>query len=104
MREEGALTPLFDAAFMCAGPEADITKINVPLLQSLRDHGLIEPGPLGLGPRTTPEAAASLWLIGPLRREDLWEITAVREIRQQAIEVVAEIQNFLKQRPTPQQH
>jgi uncharacterized NAD(P)/FAD-binding protein YdhS len=98
-RNETTPRLLFDAAFRCTGPEADITKTNVPVLQSLRAHGLISPGPLGLSPRATREAAASLWLLGPLQREDLWEITAVREIRQQAQEVAAEIQHVLKQHP-----
>jgi uncharacterized NAD(P)/FAD-binding protein YdhS len=96
-RNETTPRLLFDAAFRCTGPEADITKTNVPVLQSLRAHGLISPGPLGVSPRATREAAASLWLLGPLQREDLWEITAVREIRQQAQEVAAEIQHVLKQ-------
>jgi uncharacterized NAD(P)/FAD-binding protein YdhS len=91
---------LFDVAFRCTGPEADITKTTVPLLRKLHAHGLIEPGPLGLGPITTREAPTSLWFLGPLQREELWEITAVREIRQQAGEVATEIQRPLRSHST----
>lgn len=78
-----------DVAFRCTGPEADITKTDNPLLKALHAHALIEPGPLGLSPLRAREDVP-LWLLGPLQREDLWEITAVREIRQQALDVAAE--------------
>jgi uncharacterized NAD(P)/FAD-binding protein YdhS len=95
-RNESPARHLFDASFRCTGPEANITKTTVPVLQNLRNHGFIEPGPLGLGPTLARKAPPSLWLLGPLRREELWETTAVREVRQQAHEVAVEIQNFLK--------
>lgn len=89
------LHPLFDVAFQSTGPEGDITKIDHPLLQSLAAQHLIEPGPLGLGPVRNDLDGLPLWLVGPLRREDLWETTAVREIRQQAHEVATEIAHYL---------
>jgi uncharacterized NAD(P)/FAD-binding protein YdhS len=98
-RERGPLGAIirrsFDVAFRCTGPEADITKTDSPLLKSLCVQNLIEPGPLGLGPLRASEDSIPLWLMGPLQRENLFEITAVREIRQQAYEVATEIQDFL---------
>jgi uncharacterized NAD(P)/FAD-binding protein YdhS len=91
----------FDAAFRCTGPEADITKTDNTLLRALHAHALIEPGPLGLSPLRAGEHAVPLWLLGPLQREDLWEITAVREIRQQAQDVAAEVHVFLRNTATP---
>lgn len=95
------LQPLFDIAFLCTGPEGDITKINHPLLRSLATQQLIAPGPLGLGPIRNDIDGLPLWLVGPLRRENLWETTAVREIRHQAREVAEEVQTFLLKTTTP---
>ncbi len=95
------LQPPFDLAFQCTGPEGDIIKINHPLLQTLAAQHLIEPGPLGLGPVRNDLDRLPLWLMGPLRREDLWETTAVREIRQQAREVAGEVCNLLSKATTP---
>lgn len=89
------LPQLFDVAFRCTGPEGDITKIDHPLVHSLAAQHLIEPGPLGLGPVRNDLDGLPLWLVGPLLRENLWETTAVREIRQQAHEVATEIAHYL---------
>jgi len=90
-----------DVAFRCTGPEADITKTDNPLLRAFHAHALVEPGPLGLSPLCVREGAIPLWLLGPLQREDLWEITAVREIRQQAQDVAAEVHVFRRNTATP---
>ena len=106
IRERGAsptctLRERFDVAFQCTGPEGDITQSNSPLLRSLVAQGLITPGPLRLGPLRDTSDGAPLWLIGPLRRETLWETTAVREIREQAYEVAAEVRSYLSRAATP---
>jgi uncharacterized NAD(P)/FAD-binding protein YdhS len=85
----------FDVAFRCTGPEGDITKSDSPLLRTLLSQSVIQPGPLGLSPILTNDSPPSLWLIGPLQRENLWEITAAREIRQQAHAVATEIRDAL---------
>jgi uncharacterized NAD(P)/FAD-binding protein YdhS len=61
----------------------------LPLARSLVASGLVTRGPLRLGARVATErlpehVASRLLLVGPLEREDLWEITAVRELRDSA--------------------
>jgi uncharacterized NAD(P)/FAD-binding protein YdhS len=87
---------IFDKAFICAGPEGDLTKVQMPLIQRLISRGIITPGKLRLGvaPSQTslPTVAASrLEIIGPLQREALWEITAVRELRIYAEKIAANV-------------
>jgi uncharacterized NAD(P)/FAD-binding protein YdhS len=77
----------------CTGPESNYRRLNHPLIVGLRERGLIQPDALGLGLLTDPhgalldrEAAPSPWLytLGPTRKGQLWETTAVPEIRVQA--------------------
>jgi uncharacterized NAD(P)/FAD-binding protein YdhS len=87
---------VFDRTFICAGFEEDPTKVKMPLIQKLLSKGTITAGALRLGvaPNQTalPEIAASrLDIIGPLQREALWEITAVRELRMYAEKAAARI-------------
>jgi len=90
----------FDVAFRCTGPEGDITKSDHPLLRNLHATGLLLPGPLGLGPLCATSDTVPLWLVGPLQREVLWEITAVREIREHAHEVARQVVRHLEKTPT----
>jgi uncharacterized NAD(P)/FAD-binding protein YdhS len=63
-----------------------------PMLVHLVDAGYLAADPLGLGVCTTPDGRAlargqiveDLVIIGTLRKSDLWESTAVPELRQQA--------------------
>jgi uncharacterized NAD(P)/FAD-binding protein YdhS len=77
----------------CTGPESNYRRLNHPLIVSLRERGLIQPDALGLGLLTDAQGAlldrdgqASTWLytLGPARKGQLWETTAVPEIRVQA--------------------
>lgn len=83
----------FDAVILCTGPEPDPSKWGSPLVDSLVSQGLAAIDPLGLGFVTdargalrTASGAPSdrLFTIGPLRRPDLWESTAVPELSRQA--------------------
>lgn len=76
----------FDAAFICAGPEGDLSTTKHPLARRLVERQLLLPGPLKLG-GFIPEQNEFMWLIGPLQRESAWEITAVRELREEAARV-----------------
>ena len=73
----------------CTGPVADLAAD--PLLGTLYAAGLVAPGAAGLGLATGPagrvEGPGTLWTLGSLRRGDLWESTAMPEIRVQAAEV-----------------
>jgi uncharacterized NAD(P)/FAD-binding protein YdhS len=77
----------------CTGPEADITKMNVELIQNLLAQKLIEPDELSLGINALPDGTIitkdgkpsdKLFAIGSLLKGILWESTAVPEIRVQA--------------------
>lgn len=83
----------FDGVILCTGPDPDIANHRSSLVESLLRAGEIRRDPLGLGiecnehgePITcggTPNDR--VLVIGPLRRGESWESTAVPEIRQQA--------------------
>jgi uncharacterized NAD(P)/FAD-binding protein YdhS len=77
----------------CTGPESDVSKIEDPLISNLYRRGLIQRDPLGLGlvadekghpVRQDGTAWTAVVTLGSLRRAQLWETTALREIRDQA--------------------
>lgn len=77
----------------CTGPDASIGRGH-PLLRGLLESGLVRADALGLGLATDAEGALldaqgrvsrQLFTLGPLRRGDLWESTAIPEIRTQAL-------------------
>lgn len=80
----------------CTGPQLDIRELGNPLLDDLlRPRGgssLAVPATSGMGVRTLDgrlldsagNADAPVWVIGALRRGELWESTAIPEIRTQA--------------------
>lgn len=81
------------AVVNCTGPVGSISAD--PLLTRLAQTGLVRPGPAGLGIDTAddgrivgtlPEALPFL-AVGSLRRGNLWESTAMPEIREQAYDV-----------------
>ena len=79
------------AVLNCTGAAAGVGGSADPLVMNLLASGLAEPGPLGLGFATDDsgrlagaDALAAIWAIGPLRRGQLWESTAIPEIRTQA--------------------
>ena len=79
-----------DKVFDCRGPSASPRAL--PLINNLISRKYLEETALGKGIRTNAAGRAisglsqPLYLIGPLRREELLESTAVREIRQQAFD------------------
>ena len=81
------------AVINCTGAAASIPAH--PLLGRLAAAGLCAPGPLGLGVATTGDGqlldgygvATGISTLGPLRRGDLWETTAIPEIRRQAFAI-----------------
>jgi uncharacterized NAD(P)/FAD-binding protein YdhS len=85
---------------LCTGPGADVRRSGGRLVQRMLATGTASAGPLSLGLRTTPAGALidahgaecrGLYAIGSLRRGELWETTAVREIRQQAEDIAARL-------------
>jgi uncharacterized NAD(P)/FAD-binding protein YdhS len=78
----------------CTGPQADVRLLGDPLLDDLlRPGGLATAATAGMGFRTANgrlvaadgSSEAPLWTLGALRRGELWESTAVPEIRTQAL-------------------
>jgi len=77
------------AVINCTGPAPDVRWSTNHLVRELLATRVVRPGPLGLGLATGADGSivgsdGRLWLVGPLRRGDLWETTAIPEIRAQA--------------------
>ena len=80
----------FDVVVRATGFDTDVDRTSHPLVAQLRDSGLITADPLGLGIEASPKFEAldgsglpvrGLYALGPLLRAQLWEITAVPELR-----------------------
>ncbi|WP_426757000.1 FAD/NAD(P)-binding protein [Myxococcus sp. Y35] len=76
----------------CTGPEGAMTRGH-PVLGGLVEAGRVRPDALGMGLATdadgalldaSGQASGRLYTLGPPRRGELWETTAVPEIRSQA--------------------
>jgi uncharacterized NAD(P)/FAD-binding protein YdhS len=76
----------------CTGPTTNPRKIRDPLFESMLRSGSLVPDALGLGVITSPDGAlrnihggtsSRVFLAGPLRIAELWETTAVPELRLQ---------------------
>lgn len=77
----------------CTGPNTQIEMNRAPLTRTLLAGGLCRPDRLGIGIACDPEGAVidasgritrKLFALGPLRKGELWESTAVAELRVQA--------------------
>ena len=92
-RKSGKPKSLFvDCVFNCTGPEMNCRKVDDPLLENLLRQKLARPHSLHLGLEVSDEGALIdaqgmvsdfLYAIGPLRKGNLWETTAVPELRDQ---------------------
>lgn len=91
----------------CTGPDASIGRGH-PLLRGLLESGLVQPDALALGLATDAEgalldaegrASTVLFTLGPLRRGELWESTAIPEIRGQALALSRRLLEQLSARP-----
>ena len=90
--------------FNCIGPATGIRDTVDPMLGSLLRSGLAVEDAAGIGLRTGPDgelidraghADDRVLLIGALRRGDLWESTAVPELRVQAARAAAHVARVL---------
>jgi uncharacterized NAD(P)/FAD-binding protein YdhS len=87
-----------DLLMNCTGPSAEGAS-GTPLMRALVEDGLASVDRSGLGLRTKGgalldargRAASRLVAVGPLRRAELWETTAIPEIRVQAKEIAERI-------------
>jgi uncharacterized NAD(P)/FAD-binding protein YdhS len=92
-----------ERAINCTGPNTGIEMIGSPVTQSLLRSGAGRPDPIGIGLACDPDgalldaegrASERLFTLGPLRKGELWETTAVPEIRVQAERLAARILTF----------
>jgi uncharacterized NAD(P)/FAD-binding protein YdhS/quercetin dioxygenase-like cupin family protein len=91
----------FNWVVNCTGPASGGVTSLPPVLTSLLQAGYLEADALGLGVRSTREGRAQvkggvvedLFIVGTLRKPDLWESTAVPELRQQAADAADGIVN-----------
>lgn len=88
-----------DRIYHCIGPAMRVHEIPDPLLQSLLSRGVVSSDGAGLGLRADDRGLAirsdgqtnrALFVLGALRRGDLWESTAVPELRLQTRTVADE--------------
>ncbi len=98
------------AVVNCTGPVDSISRH--PLLGAMARSGLVRPGPAGLGVDTAEDGRVAgvlpgsmpLFAIGALRRGNLWETTAMPEIREQAYDTAQSVMRALhgetRRRPT----
>lgn len=85
-----------DRVFNCIGPTLRLSESRDPLIRSLLESGLAVTDDASLGLAADGQGrlrhaagshAANIFLLGALRRGDLWESTAVPELRGQAATV-----------------
>jgi uncharacterized NAD(P)/FAD-binding protein YdhS len=100
LRLSGRRTIRADRLVACTGPGLDVTAAPDPLLRALLAAGRASPDPLRLGLRATARGVVldaagipdeRLRVLGALRRGELWESTAVRELREQAATVARDL-------------
>ncbi|QIK68188.1 hypothetical protein G7072_19255 [Nocardioides sp. HDW12B] len=101
VRTPGEVDPVaFDRVVNCSGPAPVTTRGWNPLVDALLDRGTIRPHRLGLGLDLDPtgrvvdstgEPLPDVFAVGPARRGLDWEVTAVPDLRVQALEVAEEI-------------
>ena len=109
---------IFDATFRvqhvinCTGPDVSLGRGH-PLLRNLLESGLGRTDALGLGLDTDAEGAlldaegrvsGALFTLGSLRRGELWESTALPEIRAQASVLARSLLARLSSRTAPDAH
>lgn len=99
--QQDARVERFDYLVRATGLDTDIVRTTHPLMLQLREAGLVRADPLGLGLEATPgfdvidsngQPVPGLYCLGPLLRGQLWEITAVPELRNAAKALAARLQ------------
>jgi uncharacterized NAD(P)/FAD-binding protein YdhS len=92
----------------CTGPSKDIRFGSSPLLGALVARGVARPDPLGLGLEVDERGMLAggdgknrrrIFALGPVLKGQLWETTAVRELRQQAADIARSVVEALKPGP-----
>jgi uncharacterized NAD(P)/FAD-binding protein YdhS len=91
----------------CTGPSRNVRDDHSPLVSALIARGLVRPDPLSLGLEVAEggavvnaagAASERLFALGPLLKGQLWESTAVRELRGQAFDLARDLAAILGNR------
>jgi uncharacterized NAD(P)/FAD-binding protein YdhS len=89
-----------DKVINCTGPTVDYSKVPSPLVRDLLDKGLAVVDELCLGFKLAENGAiigadgqtsTKIFTLGPVRKGDWWESTALREIRMQSEQLPKDI-------------
>ena len=101
LRRSGRVqTATYRRIINCTGPNIDLRATSDPFIQSLLQSGSIVADELGLGLQLDEKGYAlkanntrseTVLTIGALRKGQLWETTAVPELRAQAAQVAEQI-------------
>lgn len=92
-----------DRVINCSGPESDYRACRDPLLRDLLATGMVRPDALHLGLDVTEDGALvdttgepwpELFALGPITRGSFWEVTAVPDIRLQAVRLATRLQQL----------
>jgi uncharacterized NAD(P)/FAD-binding protein YdhS/tetratricopeptide (TPR) repeat protein len=89
----------------CTGPDDRLATRDDALVLNLLASGMVRPGPLGLGVACEADGRviagdgtpSPVWAMGALRKGELWETTAIPEIRVQAGVVARQVLAALPQ-------
>ena len=93
-------TGRYAAVINCTGPSSDLNRVRDPLISQLRDSGALSVDPLALGLAVDAEyrlvgrdgkVLKAVRYVGPLLKAQLWEATAVPELRAHAKNVVERV-------------
>jgi uncharacterized NAD(P)/FAD-binding protein YdhS len=86
----------------CTGPTSNYVTAQVPILYALATQGVVVPHATGIGLQVNEVGQVRnasgavepwLWCIGPMRKGNDWECTAIPDIRVQAHQLVSALQN-----------
>lgn len=89
----------------CTGPDTQLKESKNKLYKNLIKKGYIRNSENGIGFKTLSggrilgkdeKSVENIYALGPLRKNELWESTALREIRAQVDELVENIQKIAK--------
>lgn len=97
-----------DRVVLCTGPEPDPCAWS-PLIAGLVSQGALTPDELSIGLACDADGCAldrsgrrtRVWLLGALRRGELWETTAVPELRVQTASLASSLLDAELRRPGP---
>lgn len=111
--QERAAPEEFDVIVRATGFDTDVQNTHHALIAHLREADLVAPDELGLGLRSDPAGQVvdrhggivpGLFLLGPLQRGQLWEVTAIAELRNAAAALARKLAEPVEDASQPAVH